>query len=42
MYARQTEPLVAYYQKRGELFEVDGAREVEAVRQDLLKIIEKL
>ena len=42
VYARQTEPLVDYYQKRGELFEVNGAREVEAVRRDLLKIIEKL
>jgi adenylate kinase len=42
VYERQTEPLVKYYQKRGELSEVDGAREIEVVRRDLLAIIEKL
>jgi adenylate kinase len=42
VYERQTEPLVKYYQTRGELFEVNGAREVEIVRRDLLAILEKL
>ena len=39
VYERQTKPLVEYYRKRGELTELDGAQEVEAVRRDLLAVL---
>jgi adenylate kinase len=42
VYTRQTEPLVGYYTRRGELIEVNGTRDVEAVRRDLFAALERL
>jgi adenylate kinase len=42
VYDRQTEPLVEYYTRRGELIAVDGARDVDVVRRELLAVLEKL
>lgn len=42
VYDRQTQPLVEYYTRRGELIEIDGARDVEAVQRDLLAVLEEL
>ena len=38
-YAKQTEPLVAYYRRLGRLREVDAAQSVDDVRQQILRII---
>lgn len=40
-YERQTRPLVDYYQARGQLFEVDGSKDVESVRRDLLALLDR-
>lgn len=40
-YEKQTRPLVDYYQKRGELVELDGSKDVESVRRDLLALLER-
>ncbi len=40
-YERQTRPLVDYYQTRGQLFEVDGSKDVESVRRDLLALLDR-
>lgn len=35
----QTEPLIGYYQQRGTLVEVNGEQSVDAVREDLMKVL---
>ena len=42
VYERQTKPLVQFYQQRGELVEIDGARDVDVVRRDLLAVLDRL
>ena len=42
VYERQTKPLVQFYQQRGELVEIDGARDVDIVRRDLLAVLDRL
>ncbi len=39
VYAAQTEPLIAYYQKKGLLCEVDGSQSIEVVTAQLLKSV---
>ena len=39
VYAEQTEPLIAYYQRLGLLVEVDGTQDIDAVTQQLLGAI---
>lgn len=39
VYYQQTAPLIAYYQDAGILVEIDGTQEIEAVRDDLLKVL---
>ncbi len=39
VYERQTKPLVEFYRTRGELVEIDGAQDVQAVRRDLLAVL---
>jgi len=36
----QTEPLIGYYQQRGNLVEVNGEQSVDAVREDLMKVLD--
>ncbi len=36
VYLEQTKPLIAYYQERGVLREIDGARSIEAVSADVI------
>jgi adenylate kinase len=38
-YQRQTEPLVAYYRRLGRLHEVNAAKSVDAVKQEVLDIV---
>lgn len=40
VFMEQTEPLIAYYRKRGLLVEVDGTRPIEQVTEDLLSSID--
>jgi adenylate kinase len=41
VYFTQTAPLIAYYQERGLLSEIDGARPIEQVNADLLAVLGK-
>jgi adenylate kinase len=41
VYFTQTAPLIAYYQERGLLSEIDGARPIEQVSADLLAVLGK-
>jgi adenylate kinase len=41
VYFAQTAPLIAYYQERGLLSEIDGARPIEQVSADLLAVLGK-
>lgn len=41
VYTKQTAPLINYYKKKGQLIEVDGEREIDEVRQDILKALER-
>jgi len=40
VYAAQTQPLIDYYRNAGNLVEVDGVGEIEAIQQRLLKALE--
>jgi len=40
VYRKQTEPLVSYYQKKGNLYRVDGTRSIEEVFQEIERIIQ--
>jgi adenylate kinase len=40
VYARQSEPLIAYYRERGLLREIDGEQPIEAVRQAVDRVLE--
>ncbi|HMD30484.1 MAG TPA: adenylate kinase [Candidatus Acidoferrales bacterium] len=41
-YDQQTQPLVEFYRRRGQLIELDGARDIPAVRRDLMALLERL
>jgi adenylate kinase len=41
VYLAQTAPLIAYYEERGVLIEVDGSQSIERVGADLLAKLEK-
>jgi len=42
VYRKSTEPLIDYYRKKGVLFDVDGAKDIEGVRKQVISILEKL
>lgn len=42
VYRKSTEPLVEYYKRKGVLYEVDGTREIEKVKAEILSILEKI
>lgn len=41
VYTAQTEPLINYYQERGMLIKVDGAKEINAIFNELSQIFER-
>jgi adenylate kinase len=41
VYTAQTEPLINYYQQKGKLIKVDGAREINAIFSELSRIFER-
>ncbi|MEM2933933.1 MAG: adenylate kinase [Methanocellales archaeon] len=41
VYTAQTEPLINYYQRKGKLIKVDGAREINAIFNELSQIFER-
>ncbi len=42
VYKKQTEPLIAYYEKKGILSPVDGNQDIDAVFNQINKILEKI
>jgi adenylate kinase len=41
VYKKQTQPLIEYYKKKGLLIDIDGEREIDEVRSDIMKALEK-
>ena len=41
-YHEQTRPVIDYYERRGQLLELDGSKEILAVQHDLLQLLEGL
>jgi adenylate kinase len=41
VYKKQTQPLIDYYKKKGLLIDIDGEREIDEVRSDIMKALEK-
>jgi len=41
VYKQQTEPLIDYYKKKGLLVHIDGEREIDEVRSDITKALER-
>jgi adenylate kinase len=41
VYKKQTSPLIDYYKKKGILVDIDGEREIDEVRSDILKALER-
>ncbi|TDA25841.1 MAG: adenylate kinase [Archaeoglobi archaeon] len=42
VYKKNTEPLIEYYKKKGILFDVDGTKDIEGVKREVLDILSKL
>lgn len=42
VYKKQTQPLIDYYRKKGLLIDIDGEREIDEVRSDIMKALKKL
>ncbi|NLM45761.1 MAG: adenylate kinase [Firmicutes bacterium] len=42
VYRRQTEPLIAYYQKQGILYTVDGSRDIDQVFAEITSYLDQL
>ncbi|MCS7118501.1 MAG: adenylate kinase [Archaeoglobaceae archaeon] len=42
VYRKNTEPLIDYYKKRRIFFDVDGTKDVEGVKREVLNILEKI
>ncbi len=41
VYCKQTEPLIDYYKKKGLLIDVDGERDIDEVRSDVMKALKR-
>jgi adenylate kinase len=41
VYKKQTSPLIDYYKKKGILMDIDGEREIDEVRSDISKALER-
>ncbi len=41
VYEKQTQPLIDYYKKKGLLIDIDGEREIDEVRSDIMKALER-
>jgi len=41
VYTKQTQPLIEYYKKKGILKDIDGEREIDEVRSDIRKALER-
>ncbi len=41
VYKKQTQPLIDYYKKKGVLIDIDGEREIDEVRSDIMKALER-
>ena len=42
VYRKNTEPLIDYYKKKGVLYDVDGTKDIEGVKKEVLGILEKI
>jgi adenylate kinase len=42
VYKKQTQPVLDYYKKKGILVDIDGDREIEEVKADAIRALEKL
>jgi adenylate kinase len=42
VYKKQTQPVLDYYKKKGILVDIDGDREIEEVKADMIKALEQL
>uniref|UniRef100_A0A7J2TJK1 Adenylate kinase n=1 Tax=Archaeoglobus fulgidus TaxID=2234 RepID=A0A7J2TJK1_ARCFL len=42
VYKKNTEPLIEYYRKKGILFDVDGTKDIESVKKEILGILENI
>lgn len=42
VYKKNTEPLIDYYRKKGILYDVDGTKDIEGVKREILEILEKI
>jgi adenylate kinase len=42
VYKKQTQPVLDYYKKKGVLIDIDGDREIEEVKADTIRALEKL
>ena len=41
-YHEQTQPVIEFYRRRGQLLELDGSRDIASVRQEMLGLLERL
>jgi adenylate kinase len=41
-YHEQTRPVTDFYERRGQLLELDGSKEIVAVQRDLLELLDRL
>ncbi|MFN3384341.1 MAG: adenylate kinase [Archaeoglobaceae archaeon] len=42
VYKKNTEPLIDYYKRKGILYDVDGTKDIEGVKREVLEILEKI
>lgn len=42
IYKKNTEPLIDYYKKKGILYDVDGTKDIEKVKAEILSILKKI
>lgn len=42
VYRRNTEPLIEYYKKKGNLLNVDGSKSIEDVKEEILTMLEEI
>ncbi|MDI9611434.1 MAG: adenylate kinase [Archaeoglobales archaeon] len=42
VYRKNTEPLIEYYKRKGILYEVDGTKDIEKVKAEILSILKKI
>jgi adenylate kinase len=41
-YHKQTQPVIEFYQRRGQLLELDGSKDIPSVRRELLGLLDRL